>query len=440
MIADFVEYSVKPCPSQVEAGALNPSLSPLSYPAAMAKILLVDDVPEQVMAYRRLLHGRFDVVTASDGAAALDHLRRDTDIRVIVSDMSMPGMNGIDFFVHAIDLAPNAARIMLSGNTDMNATIEAINRGQILRYLQKPCSRDDLIDAIEAGLRLQPLTPEEAPVDPSPVHAAAEQSDLAGRLRSALREDRLQAFFQPIVDLETGDILGAEALARWRHPVDGWVPPSVFIPIAERYGFMPELGRTMLVAACRDARNWSRRGVDGWVSVNASVTQFTEGSMIADVRHALRDSGLSPGNLTLELTESVLIHDPASIIDALEQLRALGVKLAIDDFGTGYSSLAYLKYLPIDRLKIDRCFIEEIDRDERDLAFVRAMLDLAWKLDLTVVAEGIERQEQHRILLDLGCPLGQGFLFERAMNSEAFTALMAKGTVDRRRPAREKAS
>ena len=308
---------------------------PLGYPAAMAKILLVDDVPEQVMAYRRLLHGRFDIVTAGDGATALDHLKRDTDIQVIVSDMTMPSMNGIDFFVHAINLAPNAARIMLSGNTDMNATIEAINRGQILRYLQKPCSRDDLIDAIEAGLRLQPVTLGETPTDQLSVHASAEQSDLIGRLRSALREERLQAFYQPIVDLETGDIPGAEALARWRHPVDGWVPPSVFIPIAEQVGLMPELGRAMLVAACRDAQNWSRQGVDGWVSVNASVSQFTEGSMITDVRHALHDSGLSPGNLTLELTESVLIHDPASIINVLEQLRALGVKLAIDDFGHG---------------------------------------------------------------------------------------------------------
>ena len=412
--------------------ALNASLNSISYVAAMAKILLVDDVPEQLMAYRRLLRGRFDVVTAGDGVAALDLLKRDADIQVIVSDMSMPSMNGIEFFVRAIDIAPQAARIMLSGNTDMNATIEAINRGQAFRYLKKPCSREDLIDAIEAGVRLYPSDLNGRRVERSRVEASAEQKDLLSRLRGALSDGRLQAFFQPIVDLETNHILGAEALARWRHPVDGWVPPSVFIPVAEQYGLMPELGRAMLVAACRDARNWSREGVEGSVSVNASIKQFTEGSMVADVRHALDESGLSPSRLTLELTESVLIHDPASVIDDLEQLRALGLTLAIDDFGTGYSSLAYLKHLPIDRLKIDRCFIKEIDRDERDLAFVRAMLDLARKLDLSVVAEGIERQEQHRILLDLGCTFGQGFLYGRAIEAEAFRTMMIEGVANQR--------
>jgi EAL domain-containing protein (putative c-di-GMP-specific phosphodiesterase class I)/CheY-like chemotaxis protein len=402
----------------------------------MAKILLVDDVPEQVMAYRRLLRGHFDVVTAGDGAAALDLLKRDADIEVIVSDMSMPCMNGIDFFVQAAEVAPGAARIMLSGNTDMNATIDAINRGQVLRYLKKPCQREDLIEAIEAGLRLRSQESRgDAPDRTSDgLDLAANQMHMIDRLRRALRDNRLQAFFQPIVDLETGSIRGAEALARWRHPVDGWIPPSVFIPIAERCGLMPELGRAMLMAACRDARNWHLHGFDGWVSVNASVTQFVDGNMIADVRHALDESGLPPGNLTIELTESVLIHDPTSVIETLEQLRVLGVKLAIDDFGTGYSSLAYLKYLPIDRLKIDRCFIEAIDRDERDLAFVRAMLDLASKLDLTVVAEGIERAEQHHILRDLGCAFGQGYLFEKALDANSFATLIAVGTIDPRYP------
>lgn len=408
-------------------------LSLLGYLAVMARILLVDDAPEQLMAYWRLLRGRFDVVMADDGAGALDLLQRHADIQVIVSDMSMPCMNGIDFFVHAMERAPNAARIMLSGNTDMNAIIEAINRGQVFRYLKKPCARDDLIDAIEAGLRLQALGSDGERVERSSADVSPDQQGMIGRLRNALRDGRLQAFFQPIVDLETGRILGAEALARWRHPADGWIAPAMFIPIAEQCGLMPELGRVMLGAACRDAGDWTRQGFESWVSVNASITQFTEGSMITDVRHALDGSGLPHGHLTLELTESVLIHDPSSIIDALEQLRSLGVKLAIDDFGTGYSSLAYLKHLPIDRLKIDRCFIKDIDRDERDLAFVRAMLDLARKLDLTVVAEGIERAEQHRLLLDLGCPLGQGFLFSRAVDAAAFRTLLAEDVTDRQR-------
>ena len=401
----------------------------------MAKILLVDDVPEQLMAGRRLLRGLFDVVTADDGLAALDLLKRDADIRVIVSDMSMPCMNGIDFFVRAVDVAPDAVRIMLTGNMDMDATIEAINRGQVFRYLKKPCSREDLIDAIEAGLRLHPQEERGEPETQPFAEGSADvhQTGMIDRLQSALRDDRLKAFFQPIVDLETGNILGAEALARWQHPSDGLVPPSVFIPIAEQYGLMPELGRVMLTAACREAFDWRQRGFDGWVSVNASIAQFVEGCMIADVRHALEVSGLPPGQLNLELTESILIQDPTSVIETLKQLRALGVTLAIDDFGTGYSSLAYLKHLPVDRLKIDCCFIREIDQDERDLAFVRAMLDLARKLGLSVVAEGIERYEQQRILLDLGCVLGQGFLFEKAVDAKSFAALMDSGSIARNR-------
>ncbi|MGI9490560.1 MAG: GGDEF/EAL domain-containing response regulator [Geminicoccaceae bacterium] len=403
----------------------------------MTKVLLVDDVPEQLMAYRRLLRGHFDIVTADGAAAALDLLKQNADIQVIVSDMSMPHMNGIDFFVRAAKLAPKSTRIMLTGNTDMNATIEAINRGRVFRYLKKPCPREDLIEAIEAGLELPPpdLIHEPADQPARAVDAAPRRIPMVDRLQEALQSNMLQAFFQPIVDLKTGKMLGAEALARWRHPADGWIPPAVFIPIAEQYGLMPHLGRAMLMMACRDAQAWRRLGFDGWVSVNVSVTQFVEGRMVADVRSALEDSGLPSRNLTLELTEGVLVHDPESIIQTLEELRTLGVTLAIDDFGTGFSSLAYLKYLPVDRLKIDQCFVKEIDQDERDRAFVGTMLDLAKRLDLTVVAEGVERPAQRRALLNLGCGLGQGYLFEKALDIAAFSTLITGASIGKHQPA-----
>lgn len=401
----------------------------------MAKVLLVDDVPQQLMAYRRLLRGRFDVVTAGDGPSALELLERDGTIKVIVSDMCMPCMNGIEFFAKAAGIVPDATRIMLTGNADLNATIDAINRGQVFRYLKKPCSRDDLIEAIDAGLNLRP--PPSTSVSPG----VAGTGDLAEcpasddhpegaailQLRDALQRHVIQAFYQPIVELGTGRVLGAEALARWQHPVDGWISPMVFVPLAEQCGLMPELGNAMLLAACQQAKGWQQLGFDGSVSVNASITQFAQGRLIDDVRHALDESGLAPAKLCLELTETVLIDDPTSIIQALEALRSLGITLAIDDFGTGYSSLAYLKYLPIDRLKIDRCFVTEIDRDERDLAFVRAMVDLAQKLNLTVVAEGIERPGQRDILSDLGCQLGQGYLFNKAVDAGAFQDLLSPG-------------
>ncbi len=391
-----------------------------------AKILLVDDVPEQLTAYRRLLHRHFEILTADSGDTAIEILQREPDIEVIVSDMSMPGMSGTDFFVRAADMAPGATRIMLTGNMDMNATIDAINRGGVFRYLQKPCASDDLIGAVEEGLKLKPV-----PAAGSSGDACTLETPMTGWLQDAMQDCLLKTFFQPIVDLRTGGIVGAEALARWLHPADGWIPPSVFIPIAEQSGMMPELGRRMLMQACREASTWRSQGFDLSISVNASIRQFVEGQMNSDVRFALENSDLPAQNLTLELTESVLIHDPDKIISMLEELRAIGVTLAIDDFGTGYSSLAYLKHLPIDRLKIDRCFVKDIDRDERDLNFVRTMLDLARHLGLSVVAEGIERQEQRQILLDLGCRLGQGFLFAKAIDAVGFLDLLVRPSTDK---------
>jgi EAL domain-containing protein (putative c-di-GMP-specific phosphodiesterase class I) len=393
----------------------------------MAKVLLVDDMPEQLKAYQRLLRHHFDIVTACDGAAALDLLDKDTNIDVIVSDMSMPEMNGIDFFALAARVAPKATRIMLTGNTDMNATIDAINRGRVFRYLRKPCARQELIEAIEAGLNLHPPSSLGSQGDPvaDAVAASAHQSLMVKRLQDALCSKCIRPHFQPIVDLETGIITGAEALARWQDQGEAWISPIIFIPLAEQSGLMPELGRTVLKAACQTAAAWRRYGFDGSVSVNVSTKQFDSGRVVDDVVEALKISDLPSEDLTLEITESVLIDDPTSMIQSLEELRSLGVSLAIDDFGTGYSSLAYLKYLPVDRLKIDRCFVKDIDCDERDLAFVRAMLELARKLELSVVAEGIERKEQRDVLMDLGCSLGQGYFFEKALDEVAFAKLIS---------------
>ncbi len=396
----------------------------------MKKVLLIDDVPEQLMAYRRLLHGRFDVITSSDGTEALDILKRDADIAIIVSDMSMPHISGIDLFVRAAEIAPHAVRIMLSGNTDINATVEAINRGQVFRYLQKPCKRDELIETIEAGLKLNALATQDKQTNARSEDDVPNQSHIADWLRPALHHNEVRPYYQPIVELSSGAIAGSEALARWWQPVEGWISPGVFIPVAEQYGLMAELGRNMLAVACCDAADWNSKGYDKWISVNVSVTQFADGGIIRDVENALAESGLEATSLTLELTESVMIKDQDSIVDKLKQLRNIGVKIAIDDFGTGYSSLSYLKHLPFDHLKIDRSFIKDIDQDERDVVFVRAMLDLAQKLNFTVVAEGIERFDQHRILQDLGCNFGQGFLYEKAVDAARFSELLATGVVD----------
>ncbi len=397
----------------------------------MARILLVDDTPEQLAAYQRLLRDRFDIVTATSGAAALDLLARDQAIDVIVSDMCMPCMNGIEFLEKAAGVLPSATRIMLTGHADLNTTIEAINRGRVFRYLQKPCSKEELTEAIEAALATQiPSTASLPDGTSTPAGGAWSDEDrLVADLRSSLDQGLIQPHFQPIVDLRTALIEGAEALARWPHPRDGWIPPALFIPKAEQHGLMPRLGQSILEAACAEADVWANLGFEGSISVNISTVQFSGCDIVQTIREALRASGVAPDRLTIEITETVLIDDPKSIIDRLQTLREEGIKIAIDDFGTGYSSLAYLKHLPVDRLKIDRCFIDEIDCDDRSRAFVQAMLDLARKIDLVVVAEGVERPMQREILASMGCDLGQGYLFDKPLSAERFReAIAAQGT------------
>ena len=220
--------------------------------------------------------------------------------------------------------------------------------------------------------------------------------------------------FQPVVDLTSRELLGVEALTRWRHPDRGLVMPGDFIPAAEESGRIVELGRQVLVDACSQVRHWSQalshgRGLR--VAINISGRHLQQGDLIADVRHALEVSGLDPGNLVIELTESTIMQNTEANLDRFRELKALGVRLAIDDFGVGYSSLSYLHRFPIDILKIDRAFVSRLTEQDGGPELARAVVMLGTTLGLETVAEGIENEEQVRSLLDLGCVAGQGFLF-----------------------------
>jgi len=218
-----------------------------------------------------------------------------------------------------------------------------------------------------------------------------------------------------------------EALVRWHHPKRGLVEPAAFIPLAEETQLMPQLGRWVLVAACAQAARWlSERpdDADFSVCVNLSGRQLQAPEMVEDVSAALEDAGLPPDRLILEITETVLMHDIEATIVKLKQLKALGVSLAVDDFGTGYSSLQYLRRFPIDILKIDKAFVDDIEGADADSTLARAIIDLGESFSLRVVAEGIERDPQRRRLLELGCGLGQGYLFTRPIASDSMTALL----------------
>ena len=271
------------------------------------------------------------------------------------------------------------------------------------------------------------------------IHAEAlARFDLESELRGAVAREELELVYQPIVTFSTGKVEGAEALARWTHPIRGSIPPAVFVPIAEETDLVVELGAWVLETACRQAADWLADGTvqpDFTMSVNVSARQLTE-ALPNQVAEILERTGLAARNLTIEVTESAVMTDASLAIDVLSRIRRQGVSVAMDDFGTGYSSLGHLRTLPIDVVKIDRSFVAAVDRPFES-ALVRAVVELASVLWLRTVAEGVETQDQADALVALGCDFGQGWLFGRPASAEAFAAGPAGKAGAAAEPARE---
>ena len=252
--------------------------------------------------------------------------------------------------------------------------------------------------------------------EPAMHERVVERLELRAELQRAIEDDQLELHYQPVVRLTGHEILGVEALLRWQHPTRGTIPPNQFIPLAEETGLIISMGRWVLNEACIEGVRIQKRFERGEplaISVNLSVRQLQSDSIVSDVRCALETSGLPPGSLVLEITESVMMSDTDFAVQRLTELKDLGVRLAMDDFGTGYSSLSYLSRFPVDILKMDRSFVGSGE----NVALQSAIIALGASLELDVVAEGIELEEQERSLHDLGCELGQGFLFARPMSS-----------------------
>jgi diguanylate cyclase (GGDEF)-like protein/PAS domain S-box-containing protein len=250
--------------------------------------------------------------------------------------------------------------------------------------------------------------------------AAVERMNLEQELRTAIRDEAFTVYYQPIVDTDTGRVTSFEALARWHHSTRGFVPPNTFIPLAEESGLILELGRVVLLAACQQARQWHEwfPALRPSISVNASRLQLASPSFIDQVAGALAGAQLEPSTLIVEVTESILASESGHVIDTLDELRRTGVRVAIDDFGTGYSSFAALAELPIDILKIDKRFIDNLVYDDQGRGFVNAIMQLAHTLHLETTAEGVEEPEQREALALLGCTHIQGFLFSPPMPGE----------------------
>lgn len=255
------------------------------------------------------------------------------------------------------------------------------------------------------------------------------QKDLEREIHFALARQQFHLLYQPIYALDTGEMRKVEALLRWTHPTFGEVSPATFIPIAEANSQIIPIGNWVLQEACHQAHRWQEASaMELTVTVNVSPLQFAQPGFVASVRQALQQSGMTPGQLELELTESAVMRNLQAVQLALSELQHLGVRVAIDDFGTGYSSLSYLKDLPISCIKIDRTFISDLGTPrcapQFALALVEAIVCIARTLDLETVAEGIETAAQQTMLVDLGCRLGQGFLYSKPISADAVTALL----------------
>ncbi|CAN1209780.1 Response regulator receiver modulated diguanylate cyclase/phosphodiesterase [Tumidithrix helvetica PCC 7403] len=258
---------------------------------------------------------------------------------------------------------------------------------------------------------------------------AMHRLSLEVNLQEAIKSQQLQVHYQPIFLVNTMQLIGFEALVRWQHPTQGWISPLEFIPLAEETGLIVILGNWVLAEACRQLGRWKAQFTEACphrISVNLSGVQLHSPTLLNQIDRNLSDAGLSGENLVLEITETVLMENIKEAVDILEHLRERHIGLSIDDFGTGYSSLSYLQSLPITALKIDRSFIQDIDTNQTNLEITSTIIELARRLGLKVVAEGIEKEAHVDILRSLACDYGQGFLFSRPIDATAATALIAK--------------
>ncbi|SCA55999.1 Diguanylate cyclase/phosphodiesterase with PAS/PAC sensor(S) (modular protein) [Candidatus Terasakiella magnetica] len=249
--------------------------------------------------------------------------------------------------------------------------------------------------------------------------------EIENGLRKAVHKNELSLHYQAKVDLQSGQIIGSEALLRWENDILGNVSPDEFIPIAEETGLIIPIGEWVLQQACQQCRNWLDEGLDpGTIAVNLSARQFHKKGLFDVIKNILQTTGLPPERLELELTESALVEHVNEAINFLKEAETIGIKTSIDDFGTGYSSLSYLKKFPISTLKIDRSFIMDIPDDTEDMAITRAIISLGKSLDLKIVAEGIEDEAQISFLKKLGCNFGQGYKFSKPIDEDRFVQLL----------------
>jgi len=385
-------------------------------------VMLVEDHGIQRRLGLRLLSelGLTRLNDADGGESALVLLRAmDAPPDVILVDLDMPGMDGVEFIGHVAEgkLARSIA-VVSAMDASLLHTVEVMAKAAGLRVLgavEKPLSPAKLTNLLST-YRVQP----DQHARPAQVARSLDQ------LREALAAGEVLPFFQPQAEFRSGKIIAVEALARWRLPDGSFVSPGEFMPLAEEGGLMEAVTAHMLAESCRWVARWREDGIRMRVSVNVSASCLT-GPEVADrYERLVRDQGVAPDNVIVEITESALMADTVRGLGMLARLRLKGFGLSVDDFGTGYSSLAQLSQIPFTELKIDQGFVGGAPQQPRKRAVIEASLELARKLGLHVVAEGVETLEEWELLAELGCDLAQGYLVSRPVPGAELGAAIAR--------------
>lgn len=397
----------------------------------MKKILVIED--EQVIRENilKLLKAEgFEVMGAENGLQGLSSAMSNF-FDVILCDVMMPKLDGYGVLA-ALRSNPVSATVpfvFLTGKADRSEMRHGMELGAD-DYLTKPFTKAELVGAIVTRLKKQQAVVQQYnTLGTKTSEFIPNASNRSERLQTsfwrALEREEFQVYYQPQVNLKTGKIVGAEALVRWQHPEKGLISPAEFISAAEETGFIIPLGEWVLQTACKQIKIWQNAGFSRLrVAVNLSPRQFYQPNLSSRIAQILEQIGLSPNCLELELTENLMVEDAQSALSTLKNLKNLGVFISIDDFGTGYSSLSYLTQYPFDTLKIDRCFVSNIEEGCRNAPIVKAIIEMAHSLSLEVIGEGVETEAEKNFMSRYECDAIQGYLFSPPVSAGNFEKLL----------------
>jgi EAL domain-containing protein (putative c-di-GMP-specific phosphodiesterase class I)/FixJ family two-component response regulator len=375
-------------------------------------ILFVDDDPNLLAGLWRNLSMTYEMDTAISGADALELMKRKGPYTVIVSDIKMPEMDGVEFLAKAHELSPDSVKIALSGWAGKDHVIDAVNHGHIFRFLTKPVQLDQMREVLDTaiqhyldGRQTENLTAEKF-------------VKWSRALNEAIAKDQLFLVYQPQIDLTTNAMCGVETLVRWRHPQHGLVMPSEFIATAELTGAIVPLTKWVMKNACEQMKNLAGEHDPFVVSFNISPAHLDKMCLEDTAREILQQTGFAPDLIEYEVTETVVVENLSVFSKILGNLSNMGGHIALDDFGSGYMNFSYLRDLPVDKLKIDGSYIRHILTDDKCAAIVQSMVAIGRSMGLTVVAEYIENEDQAKFLQKIGCDLGQGYFFSQPLEAE----------------------